>query len=164
MNYLGVDPGKGGAAALLKPGGDPIFWNVPTVKVGGRNEYDVAGMARIVAKVLAEGPARAAVEHQQAFPGQGVASSFSTGVGFGIWLGLLASARIPYVTVRPATWKRRMGVPAVKGDKQKKGAAIATALARFPGVDFRRTERCRGPDHNRAEAALLAAWARNEAW
>ena len=43
-------------------------------------------------------------------PGQGTRSMLTIGFGYGLWLGILATLRLPYTTVRPAVWKRSMGL------------------------------------------------------
>ena len=78
-------------------------------------------------------------------PGQGTRSMFTVGLGYGLWLGILASLRIPYTPVRPAIWKRSMGL-----SKDKEGARLR-AMQLYPGADLRRKR-----DHGRAEALLLA--------
>ena len=43
-------------------------------------------------------------------PGQGVASSFQFGVGFGSILGVLQTLQIPIEFVTAAVWKRSYGL------------------------------------------------------
>ena len=78
-------------------------------------------------------------------PGQGVSSTWTTGYGFGVWLGVLAALALPHTRVRPAIWKRAMGL-----GKDKEQARLR-AIQLFPSADLRRKK-----DHGRAEALLLA--------
>ena len=95
------------------------------------------------------------IEKQQSFPGQGVSSTFSTGFGYGLWLGLLNAAGIAYEEVRPAAWTKSM----LSGSTGKgKGAHILAAKRVFPGIDLRRSERARVDDDGIADAALLAMY------
>jgi crossover junction endodeoxyribonuclease RuvC len=98
----------------------------------------------------ADGRAHAVIEEAQAMPGQGVRSMFTIGVGFGVWLGLLATLDIPYTRVRPSVWKPSMGL---RG--QDKEAARLRAQQLFPQADLRHKR-----DHGKAEALLLAEYGR----
>jgi hypothetical protein len=50
------------------------------------------------------------LEESQAMPQQGTRSMFVTGVGFGLWLGILAAVQLPYTRIRPAVWKKALGL------------------------------------------------------
>lgn len=39
---------------------------------------------------------------------RGTRSTFTTGYGMGIWVGILATLVLPYTTVRPQVWKRAL--------------------------------------------------------
>jgi len=78
-------------------------------------------------------------------PGQGVRSMFTIGVGHGLFLGILAAVGLPYTRVRPAIWKRTLGLG------KDKEASRLRAQQLYPGADLRRKK-----DHGRAEALLLA--------
>jgi hypothetical protein len=52
--------------------------------------------------------------------------------------------------VAPSTWKAKLKL---KSDKEQ---SVKMAMDLFPSHSFKRTARCKGPDHNLAEAALLA--------
>ena len=79
------------------------------------------------------------IEASQAMPGQGVSSTWTTGYGYGAWVGLLAALQIAYTTVRPAIWKRALGL------RKDKEAARLRAMQLFPAADLRRKK-----DHGRA--------------
>ena len=70
---------------------------------------------------------------------------FTVGVGFGVWLGVLAALPLPHTRVRPAIWKRALGL-----EKDKEQARLR-AMPLFPSADLHRQQ-----DHGRAEALLLA--------
>lgn len=50
-----------------------------------------------------------------------------------------------------------------KNREAGKGETIRFAQSLFPGADFRRTPRCKTPDDNKADAALMAEVARRQA-
>lgn len=150
MIYIGIDPGLFGAVAILDtPPGTPLdVRDTPTVTLqmsrGTRREYDVSGMAAILAPFMRL-HVHVILEESQAMPGQGVRSTFTTGLGFGLWLGVLAALTLPYTRVRPAIWKRALSL-----GKDKERARLR-AMQLFPTADLRRKK-----DHGRAEALLLA--------
>ncbi len=72
---------------------------------------------------------------------------FTVGVGFGVWLGVLSTLGLSYTRVRPAIWKRALGL-----GKDKEASRLRVQQL-FPGADLRRKK-----DHGRAEALLLAVY------
>lgn len=142
MIYLGIDPGATGALALIGEG-DPVVldWQGDERAMAEQLQLHVA---------LAGMPVLAALERQQAMPKQGVASTFKLGVNFGVWLGLLAALGVPTILPRPRDWKK--GYVPAKADKD---ASLAVARRLFPTASLARKK-----DHGRAEALLLADFAR----
>ena len=154
MYLCGIDPGLTGALAVLADNGALVaLHDTPVLTLrtsrGTRQEYDVPGLVALLAPYA--GPqAHVVLEESQAMPGQGVRSMFTIGYGFGVWLGLLAVLQMSYTRVRPADWKRPMGL--LGKDKE---ASRLRAMQLFPGADLRRKR-----DHGRAEALLLSWWGR----
>ena len=85
------------------------------------------------------------LEESQAMPGQSTRGMFTLGVGFGAWLGVLAALALPHTRVRPAIWKRALGL-----GKDKEQARLR-AMQLFPIADLRLKKH-----HGRSEALLLA--------
>lgn len=136
-DILGIDPGASGAIAKI--GGEVAVWDMPSTP---KDLVDLLAQFKPHQTV-------AFVEQAQSMPGQGVASSFKYGVGFGTILGALAALGIPHRLVTPAMWKRQMGI-----DKDKeKSRGLAQQL--FPTAPLPRKK-----DHGRAEALLIAEWGR----
>jgi len=111
-------------------------------------------------------PVRAILERAQAMPKQGVVGLAHYMTGYGVLLGWLSCRRIPYDTVPPSAWKAQMGISQKRkrGEpkdplayKRAKEAALALARRLFPTADLGLKSH-----HNRAEALLLAEWARRE--
>lgn len=144
MTYIGIDPGKKGALALLEVNGEE--YRIRAVP------FDVAAYLDALAGI--EGPAKCALEHVGAMPGQGVTSMFSFGENFGIIQGLLTALHIPYELVRPQKWKK---VFSITSDKN---SSVVVCKRLFPAVTLRRSDRCRVDDDGIAEALLLAEYAR----
>lgn len=151
--YIGVDPGKGGAIAVLDGYGE-IVWidDMPLAgnAVCGSLLTDLIDDALMDgSQVLGEGDTTAIVEQVHSMPHQGVASSFDFGKSYGIVLGVLAGARVRTEHVPPHRWKKGMYLTA------DKDMARQRAIFRWPGHSelFKRKK-----DADRAEAALLALW------
>ena len=147
--FCGIDPGKDGALAILGYHEAPIL--VPF------SETEYANQLRrlsLVTRNGIDGSVFCVVEHVGAMPGQGVTSCFSFGQNFGFILGLLTAYCIPYELVRPQRWKKEFGCTS------DKNTSIEVAQRMFPGVDLRRTEKCKKPHDGISEALLMAEWGR----
>jgi crossover junction endodeoxyribonuclease RuvC len=151
---VGIDPGLDGALAVIGPDGVEVFV-APTIGGGraGRRRPDAAAMAQLLAGLRVE---LAVVEAVGAMPKQGVTSTFTFGVGFGIWQGVLAALGVPYQLVAPQAWKKAV----LAGTARDKAAAIAFARRRFPGVSLLATPRSRVAHDGVADALCLAEFAR----
>lgn len=156
MRYVGVDPGLNGAFATLDVEADggqvvavhpvPVEW-MP-VGTGKRRHYDVARLWRLLLAAKAKPITLAYVEQQGARPGQGVSSTFSIGVGFGMWHALLVATGIPFVVVSPLRWRAQVGLGrSSKTTQARKRAVQLAAVRRFPAVPIKL-------DH--ADAVMLA--------
>lgn len=167
MTWVGIDPGMSGYLAELHEDYQVGFVPCPVLATGkgNRRRYNVPGLVELVHEVAPE-CTHLAIERQQAFPGQGVTSSFTTGFGYGLWLAAIAAARIPFETVSPATWKAALRIKALPGGtsgsrkKAAKALAIETAQRLYPHVSLLATPRSRTPHDGMAEALLLAHYAR----
>lgn len=150
---VGIDPGKDGAIVFLGQNMQLIACvDTPTFGTGkgSRRDYSEAEMVRILRQLTSPG-AIVVLETQQAMPGQGVSSTFSTGVGFGLWRGIIAALGLARFDVRPAAWTKAMGLT-----KSTKAAHCEAAKRLLPELD------CYGPrggtKDGRADAALLAIY------
>ena len=140
---LGVDPGLSGAVAFYFPVQGVVSVEDMPVAAG---DVDAATLAARIAQMR---PDIAIVEQVASRPGQGVASVFKFGSGYGIVRGVIAAAGVPLHLVSPARWKRAYGLDA---DKEK---SRALALRFWPTrADLFGRKR----DHGRAEAALIARY------
>lgn len=140
MIYIGIDPGKGGAMALIKDGTISL---IPFSEEGYREA--LGGISSRGVCVL---------EKVGAMKGQGVTSMFSFGANFGYIQGLLWAFKIPFELVVPQKWKKEFSVTA------DKNSSIAVAKRLFPNVCLKRTGRCKKDDDGLAEALLMAEYAR----
>jgi hypothetical protein len=145
MIIIGVDPGKGGALAMIGAEWPPelivketVDFLVPTGK-GDMRDYEPNRMVRWLRDRITfdPGTALAIVEKQSARPGQGVSSMLSLGMGEGLWLGIFAALAIPVVRVAPATWTAAIlkGAPG-----EGKARAISVASNLYPGLELPRAK------------------------
>ena len=157
--FIGIDPGKDGALAILG------YRDAPVVVPFDEREY-----AKWLRKLYflfpypLQEPGKpvepcqifCVVEHVNAMPGQGVTSCFSFGRNFGFILGLLAAFGLPFELVRPQKWKKEFSCTS------DKNTSIEVARRLFPYVDLRRTPQCRKPHDGICEALLMAEYARRQ--
>jgi crossover junction endodeoxyribonuclease RuvC len=151
---IGIDPGFDGAIAAINAGSLEVLelMDTPVVTSEGKRLYDISEMAAVIRHMSLLGVAVVTLEQAQAMPGQGVTSTFSTGRGFGIWEGVLGALDVPYRTVRPAVWTRKI-FAGMSGEG--KARAIQFALRMFPGCELT-PKGSRKPRDGRADALCLA--------
>ena len=161
MIFIGIDPGLTGAVAALDDNGKVLSLNdAPVLNIvrsgHARHEPNRDAMAAMLREILHRrdefGEPFACIERVNSMPGQGVTSSFSFGMGYGIWLGILATLHVPTDIVHPTRWKRTL----MDGMDKKKDASRVRALELFGGkVDLSLRKH-----HGRADALLLAEYRR----
>ena len=116
------------------------------------------------------------LEESQAMPGQGTRSMFTVGVGLGVLLGVLAALQLPYSRVRPATWKRALGLGKEKEQArlramqlfpvpqarpwQSRGVAAGVVWLAIPQSSILNTTKMSASRHSRSLTALCPACAR----
>lgn len=145
--YIGIDPGKSGAFAVIDgPNREAFAWG-DTEFAAFMAQYSDAARARRAYIV-------AAVEKVGAMPGQGVTSMFNFGKSAGFIEGVLTAVGIPFQLVTPRKWKTDFGLDS---DKAK---SIAVCKQLFPGVNLLATPRCFRESDGMAEALLIAEYAR----
>lgn len=155
MRVIGIDPGLTGAIAVV--GGDDaaIIYDTPVVKTKGRLTYSIRDMDLLLSSISKTNYHLDAVglERQQAFPGQGVASTFRTGEGYGLWQALIIASGLSVTIVSPQVWKKFCGLSKDKEESRQ------LAIKLFPEC---KKDLSRKKDHNRAEALLIAEYVRVE--
>lgn len=142
--YVGIDPGKGGAMAILFPNG-----SIETIPFNMVNYVDAI-------RGLSDYPVKCCLEKVGAMPGQGVVSMFNFGHNLGFIEGVLQSNSIPYQLVPPQTWKKEFSL---SSDKSK---SIEVCQKLFPKVNLLATAKSRKPSDGISEAILMAEYARRK--
>jgi len=140
MIFIGVDPGRSGAMAVVNGRGQVlhIVKNNSTERDLWQSLCDWAALTP---------RSYAVIESVHSMPKQGVASSFKFGVSYGFLRGLLIASGIRFTEVSPVKWQTAMRCR-TKGDKN---VSKARAQQLFPRLHI---------VHANADALLLAEYAR----
>lgn len=154
MGYsCGVDPGLKGGVAVLDDRGNIAALHVMPVKDG---EVDPCALASLL-WLFWPSVDVAAVERVHSMPGQGVASTFCFGRGFGAVLGVMGALNTPVEMPTPQRWKRDiLGDRFSRDDKQ---GCMDWVAQRFPAAQVV-PPRCRVAHSGLTDALALAEWAR----
>ncbi|CAK9191030.1 unnamed protein product [Sphagnum troendelagicum] len=154
---VGVDPDVSGALAVIKSedqGAAAEVLDVPCVKVAVgktmRRRHDTCSIAALVHQLNAPQGSIAYVEQAQPFPKDGKQGWYSTGFGYGAWVGILVASGFRVVPVRAQAWKKAAGIC---GREYTKDDSRALASMLFPELSplLKRKK-----DHGRADALLIA--------
>ena len=147
VRILAIDPGLSNGLAVLDPHADLLFaTEIAPIGDGARKRLPLASLVDLIEQY---GVTHAVVEDVSAMPKQGISSSFRFGRATGSFEGVLSALKIPTTFIRPAIWKKPLGVGATKE------GARCLAIQRWPAAaHFFPLKR----HHNRAEAALLGAY------
>jgi crossover junction endodeoxyribonuclease RuvC len=163
--YVGVDPGKTGCMAVIRS--EELFEKIQSPLIVFWDAEDLS--LRIVSENLQlwQGNIFVLLEKPQVMPkrkqwvggelvekevGQGAVGMLHYGIGYGKYLGMLEALKIPYGEIHPMSWKKEFMLI-----KQPKERSIEVARQLFPSAAERLT---RKKDHGRAEALLIAEYAR----
>ena len=148
---LGIDPGLGGALALLTADGVLLEVADMPVLADGASGRRAINAPLLAAQVRTWCVSVAYCELVGPRPGEGAVGAFGFGRSRGIIEGTLGALMVPVEMVAPAWWKRRIGIP--PGKDGAKDAARSEAIRRWPGMaEFF----ARKKDDGRAEAGLIA--------
>eukprot|EP00982_Pelagococcus_subviridis_P001559 12440-Pelagococcus_subviridis.AAC.8 len=160
---VGCDSDAGGALAVVRGPSTGVITSVdvidaPTMKVEvngrARVRLDVDAMCAAVRDLRLPPGTVAHVEEGGVEYGFSAQTAFVQGYNFGLWKGVLASAGLTVVVVKPQAWKWALGL-ARKGAGGSKDESRAMAKALFPEVEDALK---RKKDHGRAESLLIAAY------
>ena len=165
----GIDPGNTGCLVLLYESGQVEFHDAPTaiVKSGKRQRTVLVPQAMASRLQDTKGSGlhpdfHVYVEKVTAMPKQSPNSMFNFGMGYGLWIGVLAALNISYTLVTPQRWKKEM----MAGMGKEKSASCVRAAQLFPHASsqLQRPKRGGGVIYldGRGDALLLAALCRKE--
>jgi crossover junction endodeoxyribonuclease RuvC len=145
--FLAIDPGAvSGAWGAIDNDGEYFgCGDIPHID----GKIDVVKMQKNVAECIQDREHSITIELVGSMPKQGLSSTYKFGRAVGAIEAVceLTGKNVTYV--RPAKWKKEMALTA------DKHASLDMARELFPEAPLARVK-----DHNKAEALLLAAWAR----
>ncbi len=144
MLFIGIDPGKSGAIAVIDSDGNPLApeWYVKC----SETEHDVS---MFLQSVVANGSVKACIEQVHSMPRQGVKSMFTFGQSYGFLRGFIVAQNVPFIDVTPRKWQQAMKCQS-GGDKKVTKAA---AQRLWPHLGKKIT-------HANADALLIAEYLR----
>lgn len=152
--FVGIDPGKTGAIALIHDNLVPVgVWDYPG---------DAHGLAELLDTISIEHytnrmPVFAALELVNTKEGEGRRSAFVFGENFGEWRMALAVFGIPWEEVRPQIWQKGLTIPRGRG-KPRDLAKVEYAAKFFPQLTSDLYGPRGGLKTGRADALLIARW------
>lgn len=145
MFYIGIDPGKKGAFAVIHK-----------ARILSAEPFDRPTAVRLFHSIARfPEPAVCCLEKVHAMPKQGAVSMFNFGENYGWWKGLLDACRISYQEIPPQTWKKEFGL---NSEKEK---SIDVCRQLFPEAELV-PPNCRTAHDGLAEAILMAEYARRK--
>lgn len=150
---VGIDPGQKGALAFLYKGHQKVY-PMPVQPLGGKKRICAGEIARIfTTEHRGTVGVTVWVEEARALPKQGVVSTLSIGVGYGILLGVIETLGYRYQVVNPRTWQAEMlkGLPRRKRTEIKQ-ASKEQVRRLFPKLDIK--------GDGAADALLIAEYGR----
>jgi hypothetical protein len=139
---IGIDPGVTGAWAAHERGVLRFIQDLPVLE----RRIDGAALAETLDNF--DGPIAVYLENTQPMPKNGSIASYSLGLNTGIIIGVVESLSHPLFRVRPAAWKKKMGV--TNRDKNGIRGIVREIYPQWADC-FKRVM-----DHNRAEAVLIS--------
>lgn len=173
--WLAIDPGMGGAVAVIYEDGRVEAFHSPTIteskttsaklrsgKNKGENKKrrstkrirDVKGRFSLLCKfkqLMSEGlELKAVIEAVHSMPRDGVTQAFSFGQDYGQWEMALVALKIPYNKVSPSVWR-----PVMVGKGASKAESLSACRRMYPDLHLPLAK-----DEARAEAVLIAEWQR----
>lgn len=149
MIYLGVDPGSKGHIVAIDRNGKYI----DVIQLSD-TEHTIWGGIEEFRDLAYPNDLFATIEQVHSMPGQGVASTFKFGQGYGFVRGLLVASGIPHEYVRPQVWMKAMGIP----PKTDKGANLGAAQRLYPHLKMSKS----GLTTSYYDALLIAEYGRRK--
>ena len=145
--HIGVDPGKSGAICSVDEFGFP--------DVITKADATIRDIWKSLSEVSINHSCKAAIELVNSMPNQGVASTFRFGESYGMLVGLLTAAEVPFIRVRPTAWCKELGLKRKQNESNTNWKNRHKQLAQelFPEMEI---------THATADALLIAEYCRRK--
>jgi Holliday junction resolvasome RuvABC endonuclease subunit len=169
---IGIDPGLKGAIAIMceenvaipsatlvsasRSGRGVYIYDMPIRRLSkNKTRIDMEKISEILNIYKREGDDMIAwIERPFVLPHVSRQSALTAGINFGLIIAALFNAKIPIREVHASEWQKTIKYGIKKGDKF---ASIEKARELYPAANLMRNGK---PDHNRAEAVLIAEFGR----
>lgn len=152
--FLGIDPGLGGALAVVYKAGRVDSLIAPRLD-SSLNLKEIRKWLWPIRSLITH----AVIEQVGARPGQGVSSMFKFGRVYGNMEGLLTALEVPYTLITPQRWMKVMHAGVPPGlDSAERGAIAVRRI--FPKADLRPGPRSGRPHDGVVDAVLIAEYCR----
>lgn len=154
--YLGIDPGKDGAFAIVNHEGKLIEM-IHMPKIG--KDYDKQGIREVLNKYNFH---KVAIENPQMIPSVAKSVVASLNHCIGLLEGMCIGLGIPCIVVRPKEWQKEC-FKHVNKQSDPKQTSAAAAVNLWPHQDFRLTAKGNASKNihdGLTDAALIAEYAR----
>ena len=125
-SFVGIDPGNGGGIAVLTEEGDTL--DVVTRKFPS----DVRDVGIFLKAATNNTNYRVAIEKVHSMPKQGVKSTFTFGMNYGIWIGSLRTLDIDFIKVQAKQWQAHYEIPSNIAYYDRKKELKKIAIDLFP--------------------------------
>ena len=149
--FVGIDPGTTGAVAILDPNGR--LTEVVDLPNSGP-EPIAMDLAALLEAIGRPDELFLGIEMPFAVSAQASASALTQGIGVGVILGVVGTLGLRHERIKPADWKRGLGLPMGKGltSTVKKRNSREHAARYWPDMAHRWEK---ASQDGRAEAALI---------
>jgi len=164
--YIGVDIGLTGAMSLINNNNlllavEPIPIIEILINKKKRNHYDIQSINEIIKRWVSDyNVVKAGLERLRPIPNQMAQTAFSMGGGSMMFKTLFTVHKISYIEIEPNKWQKeifkRAGVQ--YNSKTTKTASIAAARTLFPGIMFKRTDKCKVDSSDLTDSAHIALY------
>ena len=125
-SFVGIDPGNGGGIAVLTEEGDTL--DVVTRKFPS----DVRDVGIFLKAATSNTNYRVAIETVHSMPKQGVKSTFTFGMNYGIWIGSLRTLDIDFIKIQARQWQEYYEIPKQENYYDRKKELKKKAIELFP--------------------------------
>lgn len=124
--FMGIDPGASGGIAIVSHSDGAWCWKMPPT------EKDVVELVKSHAHTVGH----CLIEIANAFPKQGLSSTFKFGTNYGFLRAVLHCTKVRFEQISAPKWQRYLSIPprAGKTQTQHKNVLKARAQQLFPGV------------------------------
>jgi hypothetical protein len=156
--YLGIDPGRHGALALVDSEAKIVEMRIMPVFA---DRVDPKGLFNLIQSLTKDKDVLVTLEKPIAMPRQSSVSTLSTGINFAYCEMALASLGLAYELVPPKKWQTEMH----SGIDGRIDPKVRSALKcqRLFGLDqFMRTERSKKPHDGLVDAVLIAIFGQRQ--